>query len=147
MEAPLATTTATTPCPRSITLACRLLWLALTVSLFSLLPAIRGTWWVAPDSQVSETFALGFGLCYVGIQAAAYAILIVTISHGRNWARWVLFAWLLAGWYSTFANFQVVAAEAPLACLWDSLTMFLEASASFLLFFGPGTGWFKRRRQ
>lgn len=134
--------------PAAVSLACRIFWVVLVLGLLSLLPAIRGEWWLVPEVEetgvegAAEMMLIGMSV-FIVIASASYALLTWLISRRHNWARWTMLAYLAFGWYVTTGELSHTFSTAPLAGVLDLLCLLAEVWAAGLLFFGAGARWFK----
>jgi len=125
--------------PASVTLACRLLWATLIIGALSMIPGVRtGLWSGVGENAGAGAFALGFIVAMTVLEAW----LIRLVSHGRGWARWLLLAYLLAGWLMTFSDFSESIGQGMAAVVIDLSTGIAEVVAICLLFLSNGRFWF-----
>ena len=125
--------------PASVTLACRLLWATLIIGALSMIPGVRtGLWSGVGENAGAGAFALGFIVAMTVLEAW----LIRLVSHGRGWARWLLLAYLLAGWLMTFSDFSATIDQGMVAVIVDLVSGVAEMIAIGLLFLGRGRAWY-----
>ena len=133
------------PRPAEVARACRILWISLAVSVVTLLPSIRGQWWVPQSGEdVPGVAAVSIGFALVMFVLSAW--LIAKTGRGLNWARWTLLVFFAFGWLFLLTDFPRSITETPLAALADTLICAAEAWACLLLFRNPGAAWFTRAR-
>ncbi len=133
------------PQPPLIALACRILWINLAVGLFSLLPVVRGYWWIDAEGRVPVAVTLGIGLVMIVLFGGLYAVCVHFTGHRRNWARWMLLAFLAFGWYMNLGEIAETAVKTPFAALIDVGSFFAEVVACCLLFISRDAGWFRKQ--
>lgn len=146
-EAPVADPAAfMAPRPPEVALACRILWIVFVLGFVTLLPSIRGEWWLSTGSVGDEPSGLAAGLVMAVILSALFAIFMWWTSLGRNWARWALLGYLIFGWLVMVTDFPRSIAETPIAAFLDVVMAITEVWACHLLFRGPGAAWFSPKR-
>jgi hypothetical protein len=131
--------------PPLIALACKILWINLAVGLASLLPVVRGYWWVDPEGKVPVAVSLGIGLVLIAIFGGLYVLLVHLTGRRHNWARWALLAFLAFGWYMNLGEIAETAVKTPFAALVDVGSFFAEATACCLLFVSRDAAWFAKK--
>ena len=131
--------------PPQVTLACRILWLALVVGLLSMHPLIRGEWWGEVEDNEAMQVVLYGTVALLGGFVVAYGILIWLIGRRNDVARWLLLVLLALGWMVTLGEFAETLEETPWAAVVDGLLLVVELSACYLLFLSPGAAWFRRQ--
>jgi len=126
--------------PPSVTLACRLLWATLFVGVLSLIPGVRSGLWSGLDqSPGGVAFVVGFA----AVTTVFEAWLILSVGRRRGWARWLLLAYLLMGWLTTFSDFSTSIDEGMAAVIVDLASGIAEMVAAGLLFLGSDRTWFE----
>lgn len=146
-EAPVADpVAANVPRPPEVALACRILWIVFVLGFVTLLPSIRGEWWMSPGLSGDDASGLAAGLVMALILSALFAYFVWWISRGRNWARWALLAYLIFGLLVMVADFPRSISETPIAAVLDVVMAIAEVWACHLLFRGPGAAWFSPKR-
>lgn len=133
------------PKPPQIARAVRLLWAGVIASGISLLPVLRGRWWVEPGQTISAAQSLAFAMVVVTISFGIMISLMVLVGRRKNWARWVLLALLIVGWITAAIDMPKTLAATPFAGAIDFLVTIAELWATYLLFLSPGAQWFKRQ--
>ena len=132
--------------PPQVTLACRILWVALVIGLLSMHPTIRGDWWGEIDDDSAVQVILYGATALLGAFVVAYGILIYLIGRRNDVARWLLLVLLALGWMVTLGEFAETLEETPWAAVVDGVLLLVELFACYLLFLSPGAAWFRRRR-
>jgi hypothetical protein len=133
------------PKPPQIARAVRLLWAGVIASGISLLPVLRGRWWVEPGQTISAAQSLAFAMVVVTISFGIMISLMVLVGRRKNWARWVLLALLIVGWITAAIDMPQTLSATPFAGAIDFLVTIAELWATYLLFLSPGARWFKRQ--
>ena len=137
------------PRPEQVTRACQIFWVVIVLSLLTLHPSIRGEWWSVPGAEAPEAAGfVGQIMMFVAVGllvvfTVLFAVLVWLVRRGRNWARWVLLAYLILGWVSLVFDFQRSMFETPVAAAGDVLVVLAEVWACYLLFSGSGAQWFR----
>jgi hypothetical protein len=126
------------PAPAQVRRALQLLVTALVVGAISVLPSIRGPIPGAEEVPPALYFAL------FAVFGVLFGTLIVLLAKRHNWARWVVFAYLLMGWAAFLVDLPEGLAAAPLPTLLDALVFVLEIWACVLLFTAASARWFRR---
>jgi hypothetical protein len=125
--------------PRSVTLACRLLWATIVVSLLSLIPGVREDMWTEVAAMPG---AVAVMLGFVGLMLGLEGWLIHMVSRRHGWARWVLLVLLALGWIITFSDFSASIEQGMAAVIIDLGVGIAEMTAAALLFLSRGSRWF-----
>jgi hypothetical protein len=123
--------------------AIRLLWAGLFASGVSLLPFVRGHWWVEPAQSISAAESLAFAMVVMTIWFGIMIALMVLVGRRKNWARWTLLAYLVVGWITVAIDLPETLEVTPFAGAIDFLVTIAELWACYLLFLSPGAKWFK----
>lgn len=135
------------PRPPEVALACRILWIVFVLGFLTMLPSIRGEWWMLYASESGGAGAgLVAGLMMASIFGAIFATFVWFTGRGRNWARWALLAYLIFGWIVLVIDFPRSISITPVAAFLDLIIAVVEVWPCRLLFRGPGAAWFSRRR-
>jgi hypothetical protein len=124
------------PTPRAVGNACRLIIASLVLGIVSLLPGIRVP--RPDDPQVPLAFTLGSVVVFGGLTLW----LALEVWRGKRWARWVMLAYLVLGWWLGAGDMSDDFLRSPLLGTLDAVCILLEAIACALLFFGAGARWF-----
>jgi hypothetical protein len=133
------------PQPPQIARALRLLWAVVIASGISLLPVIRGRWWIEPGQTLSAAQSLAFAMVVATISFGIMISFIVLVGRRKNWARWILLAFLMVGWITVAIDMAQTLSATPFAGAIDFLVTIAELWAAYLLFLSPGAQWFKRQ--
>lgn len=143
-EAPVADpAAANVPRPPEVALACRILWIVFVLGFVTLLPSVRGEWWLPHDG--GDDSAMAASMVMAGVLSAIFAFFVWYTGRGRNWARWALLAYLIFGWIVMVADFPRSVSATPIAALLDVVMAVTEVWACHLLFRGPGAAWFSQK--
>lgn len=132
--------------PAQVRWACRLLWLALVLSMALLLPRIGELWLDYQD--FGESLALMAVTIWIAVNVVVngiYALLVWLISRRKNWARWGLLVYGVSNLWMVVVMLKAPSYDDPVSAYiaWG-LTLAAEFWALWLLFFGTGARWFKR---
>ena len=125
------------PPPREIRTACRLILLSLVLGLVTLAPGIRPE--RPGDAEVPLLFTLGLTVFFSGLTVW----LALKLYGGRNWARWVMLAYLAAGWWVAGSELQENFALSPVSGVIDVVCAAMEVVACWLFIAGKGARWFR----
>ena len=122
--------------PRQINIALVLMWGSLIGGM------VYGFADVANETDEVAVFgALIFG----GAVTLILIVPLVFIALGHNWARWTWAVFLATGWVLTFVFWDESFGSLN-DVLVQALFAALDIAAVYLMFSGPGAGWFKRPR-
>lgn len=136
----------TAPRPSEVALACRILWIVFVLGFLTMLPAIRGEWWLVYSTGSDDGEAgLVAGLVMAVIFGGLFATFVWYTGRGRNWARWALLAYLIFGWIVLVTDFPRSISTTPVAAFLDLVMAVVEVWACRLLFRGPGAAWFSKK--
>jgi hypothetical protein len=130
------------PRPPEATRALQILWVTFVITFVTMLPAIRGEWWVVPDAEEGDGI---FVILVTGLFAAVYGVLIWLTGRRRNWARWALLVFIAGTTALAAPDLPRTFAETPAAAIADVCIALAELWAFRLLLFGPGAEWFRDR--
>lgn len=129
--------------PPEVTLAARLLWVALALGAFN---AIVDSARLATAGSVSPYFVVGSvagSLLVLGL----LAWLTHRIAHGRNWARIVFLLMFVMGIPIFLLQLPAMFATSVFATAISAAISVLQMIALYLVFLGAGSHWFRRREE
>jgi hypothetical protein len=135
------------PRPYQVGRALQLLWAVFFIGLVTLLPDVRGEWWLGSEPIEAELHDAAFvgGVILAALFSALYVALVFFLGRRQAWARWAMLAFLVLGWVLTGIDLPRSLAETPAAAFADVLMAAVEAWACRLLFSAPASAWFRRR--
>ena len=123
--------------PLAVRLACQFLLVSLVLSLATLLPGVRTS---TPDEQ---EIPLIFSVIVFGVLVGLSLFLIAKSYEGRNWARWTNLALLTLGWWLVAQDLASGTHLSSIEVTLDVVVVLMELTATWLLFTGIGSYWFK----
>ena len=132
------------PRPAEVTRACRILWSVMLASILSLHPAIRGEWWVIPESEGAGAIASSALIAVTVLSGIVYGVLLWLTGRGHNWARWTVLVFVVVSTLFAATDFSRSLSETPAAAVMDLFFTLAELWAFRLLFFGPAAQWYRR---
>ena len=125
--------------PHEVTLAARLLWVALALGALNfMVDSVR-----AASGGSLPLAAVVISLLTLGL----LGWLTQKIAHGRNWARIVFLIMFVAGVPIFFSQLPAMLERSVFATAISSVAIsVLQIVALYLVFIGVGARWFRRRR-
>jgi len=124
------------PMPRAVSLACRLIMASLALGIVSLLPGIR------PPRPDDPLVPLAYTIAAVVVFGGLTIWFAIEVLRGRPWARWVMLAYLVLGWWLGAGELNDDFLRSPVLGVLDVVCIVLEVAACGLLFSGAGARWF-----
>jgi hypothetical protein len=132
------------PRPAEVTRACQILWVVMLASILSLHPALRGEWWVVPESEGAEAIGSAALIGVTALSGIIYGVVLWLTGRGHNWARWALLVFVVVSTVFAAGEFPRSLSETPAAAVMDVFFTVAELWAFRLLFFGPAAQWYRR---
>ena len=129
--------------PREVTLAARLLWVALALGAFN---AVVDSARLASSGSVPPYFLVG-SVAGSLLVLCVLAWLTNRIAHGRNWARIVFLVMFVIGIPIFLLQLPVMFASSVFATAVSATISVLQMIALYLVFLGAGSYWFSRREE
>ena len=123
-------------CPQQVWVAVALLWASFVLGIAA---------WLLSSLRDPETGFSAFVLVITVLLFAFSALLNVMIYRGRNWARIVVFVFVVLAGLLLLAPTEEASAPSMTEQGINLVSIVLECAAMVLVFAPPGSLWFKRR--
>jgi hypothetical protein len=124
------------PRPLQVTWAVRLLWVDLALSV----PQV-GLGWSGDRGFLLNLLTAGMSVVLLAFEAWV----ILKISAGRNWARWVALVSVVVGVPTAFITVGQMQEVSSFEVVLDLAATCVDGIALYLLFISSGRQWFRRR--